>query len=54
MAVISIFAPGIGCRHKRGVRGFWLELLVLVLTAATGLAAWGSESRFPPILPPEV
>ena len=41
-------------RHKRGVRGFWLELLVLVLIGATGLAAWGPESRFPPILRPEV
>jgi hypothetical protein len=55
MAVISIFVPGIASeRHKRGVRGFWLKLLVLVLTGATGLAAWGPESRFPPILRPEV
>ena len=55
MAVISIFVPGIASeRHKRGVRGFWLKLLVLVLTGATGLAAWGPESSLPLILRPEV
>jgi hypothetical protein len=41
-------------RHGRDTWSFWLKLLVLVLTGATDLAAWGRETSFPPILSPEV
>jgi hypothetical protein len=41
-------------RHGRGVWNFSLKLLELVLTGATGFAARGPESSFPPILCPEV
>jgi hypothetical protein len=37
-------------RHGRGGWSFWLELLELVLTGGTDLAAWNRESSFPPIL----
>jgi hypothetical protein len=55
MSVIRVFAPGVASALTgRGVWSFWLKLLVLVLTGATGFAAWGPESGFPPILHPEV
>jgi hypothetical protein len=40
--------------HRRGVWSFRLKLLLLVLSGATDLAAWGPKSSFPPILRPEV
>jgi len=55
MAVISVFAPGIASAVTGAVVwSFRLKLLVLVLTGATDVSAWGRQSSFPPILRPVV